>query len=419
MINRNWYFVLPLTAAFGGGALAIGLVPGVRQWVNGTFPQLGIEGQTTLPSKSEMLTHGSLKNIDKSYPDLQPDSPADQYSAETGVGTLDQSIVRFAQATIPSEQTRRDPSPTLPVRFAQSQSSEILQVPRTGINVPAGNNQTSLSRGGVLMVPNAQLRFPQDILIVAQSEGLITELNVDDGSAVKAGQVMVCLDPRIAEAEANVSRQELLAAEIKLKDDSSVRYAKAAVEVAKVELEISDDLNGKGAEGDLDNRKKRLELTKAQLQITVSENEKEQQSAAVDLQKAKLAATQVQVELRKIPARWDGFISEVAKKQYSFVRPGEVICRLTSMETIRVIGNAEVDIAPHMLLNAPARVRISVPGMQDAPVVEGIVSYISPRSESPRKYPIHVNIANQLTKDGQYLFREGMEATIEVTVGAR
>jgi hypothetical protein len=30
-----------------------------------------------------------------------------------------------------------------------------------------------------------------------------------------------------------------------------------------------------------------------------------------------------------------------------------------------------------------------------------------------------VDIENQLTTDGQYFFREGMEATIEVMVGAK
>lgn len=426
MINRSWYIGIPLAVGLGGTALAIGLVPGVRQWIDLTFPQLGINGSTggslvqspmieSPTAKGPTVSLGLLKNIDGASP--ASDHSMDAYNQSDP--TLDIGGVQLAQATEPLASSQAKPIEALPIRFAQNPTQEIPQIPRSGIVVPSTTSPAALSRNGILMVPNAQLRFPQDILIAAQSEGIITELFVDDGSAVKQGDIMVCLDPRIAEAESDVSRQELLAAQIKLKDDSSLRYAKAAVDVAKVELEISDDLNGKGAESDLDNRKKRLELTKAQLQITVSDNEKEQQAAAVALQEAKLKATMVQVELRKIPAHWDGFVSEVAKKQYSFVRPGEVICRLTSMKNIRVVGNAEVNVAPHMLLNAPARVRILVPGVQEPPVVEGTVSYVSPRSDSPMVYPIHVNIENQLTPDGQYLFREGMQATIEIMVGSK
>ncbi len=428
MIDRKWYVGLPLAVAVGGSALAIGLVPGVRSWLDQTFPQLGINGQPSSSASSpasfgridaESLGSATLKDIDGAATNLTADQGSLLELSSEPAASLDEGMVRFAQATKPVENRNVKPTNALPVRFAQDQSPEIPQAPRSGIVVPVANNQAAQSRGGSLMVTNAQLRFPQDIFIAAQSEGIITELFVDDGSVVKQGDIMICLDPRIAQAESDVSTQELLAAKIKLKDDSSIRYAKAAVDVAQVELEISDDLNSQGAESDLDNRKKRLELTKAQLQITVSQNEKEQQAAAVALQEAKLKATLVQVELRKIPAHWDGFVSEVAKKQYSFVRPGEVICRLTSMKNIRVVGNAEVNVAPHLLLNAPARVRILVPGIPDAPVVDGVVTYVSPRSESPKVYPIHVDIENQLTPDGQYFFREGMEATIEVMVGAK
>jgi hypothetical protein len=283
MIDRKWYVGLSLAVAVGGSALAIGVVPGVRSWLDKSFPQLGINGQPSSPASSPAsfgridpasLGSASLKDIDGAAANLTADQGSLPELPGEPAASLDEGMVRFAQATKPIENRNVKPTNALPVRFAQDQSPEIPQAPRSGLAVPVANNQAAQSRSGSLMVTNAQLRFPQDIFIAAQSEGIITELFVDDGSVVKQGDIMICLDPRIAQAESDVSTQELLAAKIKLKDDSSIRYAKAAVDVAQVELEISDDLNSQGAESDLDNRKKRLELTKAQLQFTVSQNEK-------------------------------------------------------------------------------------------------------------------------------------------------
>ncbi len=44
--DRKWYIVLPIVLVIGVGALAFGLVPGVRDWLHTTFPQLGINGPT-------------------------------------------------------------------------------------------------------------------------------------------------------------------------------------------------------------------------------------------------------------------------------------------------------------------------------------------------------------------------------------
>jgi hypothetical protein len=62
----------------------------------------------------------------------------------------------------------------------------------------------------------------------------------------------------------------------------------------------------------------------------------------------------------------------------------------------------------------PARVTIDVPGLQERPVVEGVVTHVAPRTQGINDYQIYVNIQNQRTSDGQFLFREGMVATIEV-----
>lgn len=409
MAERKWFFGLPVVLAFGLAALAIGLVPGVRNWLDSTFPQLGINGPslaTQSSSSAESERNQPAVDATRMLPnpnlDLQSSQPQSTLTSLESAKTFDSitTPVQLAQATLPLEE------PVL-TRIAQNQAPN-LPVPTSGLNVP------SPTGNGSLLVSDAKVLFPEDIPIAAQTDGLIAELFVDEGSFVRKGDPMIIIDSRIAEAEAEVAKEELAAAVNKAEDNSSIEYAKAAVEVALSDVKISDQLYAKGAEGVMENEKKRLELKKAQLQVRVSQSEKAQQLNAVGVQTAKLNASKVQLALRKIPAPYDGFVSEIAKKKDSFAKGGEIVFRFTSMEKMRIRGLAKVLDAPHLLLNAHARVTIFVaPGKSET--IDGKVFSVAPRQTGTSdQYMIFIDIPNRLTADGQYLFREGMKAAVDI-----
>jgi multidrug efflux pump subunit AcrA (membrane-fusion protein) len=409
MAERKWFFGLPVVLAFGLAALAIGLVPGVRNWLDSTFPQLGINGPslaTQSSSSAESERNQPAVDATRMLPSPNLDLPSSQphgtlTSHEDGKAFDPLTTpVQFAQATLPLEEP-------VVTRIAQNQAPN-LPIQNSGLNVPssAGN--------GSLLVSDAKVLFPEDIPIAAQTDGIIAELFVDEGSFVRKGDPMIIIDSRIAEAEAEVAKEELAAAVNKAEDNSSIEYARAAVEVAMSDVKISDQLYAKGAEGVMENEKKRLELKKAQLQVRVSQSEKAQQLNAVGVQTAKLNASKVQLALRKIPAPYDGFVSEIAKKKDSFAKGGEIVFRFTSMEKMRIRGLAKVSDAPHLLLNAPARVTIFVaPGKSET--IDGKVFSVAPRQTGTSdQYMIFIDIPNRLTADGQYLFREGMKAAVDI-----
>jgi multidrug efflux pump subunit AcrA (membrane-fusion protein) len=185
------------------------------------------------------------------------------------------------------------------------------------------------------------------------------------------------------------------------------------------DVEISTELVKKGAEGFMEGQKKQLELKKASLQVTVSTIEKERDKADVGVKTAKLEAARVQQELRRINAQRTGVVNQVVKRQYSYVRAGEPILNLTSMEKIRITGTTpKLTESPHLLLNAPARVIIRY-AEGKSETVDGTVTFVSPKSDGPNQYKLHVDLPNRLTPDGQYLFRDGMVADIEVKPRSR
>ena len=406
-----------------GGALSA--TPYVRSWFHERLPFLGINGpqnQEQNPSAVDATVSIPLVNID-----LPRSGEASILESQNSTGGSE-GEVRLAQALLPVPQPGTGPlgslrearSPegvTLPNIAPQipsgpiarlAQSGGIGTVPREGVEVPPA------SSSGRILIPQASLIFKRDIPLAAPVDGIIMKLNADDGVSVKAGEPLVIIDSRIAEAEVKVQTQELEQAKLKANDKSSELFAEAAYEVAKVDFARSNELSAKGSESDSDNEKKGLELKKAGLQIKVAKIESAKNQAAVGVAEAKLDAAFVQVGLRTMNAPFDGLVYEVNRRQFEFVRTGDPIFRLTDMTQLKVQGQAQTTVPPNQLLNSKAKITIEIaPGVTK--VVEGVVGHVSPKTmKVANVYAVWVEIANEQLPDGQFLLRGGMNASMEI-----
>lgn len=414
MSDKKLTIGLPIALILGGSAFAFGVVPGVRDWVDRTVPWLGINGprnvaQTPKAIGAEDVEAGQVPMAPKTMPyestaieQIEVNKPRFDVQYASGIEPL---------ATEPRSNNQDEPTAVSP--FARTtQALPLPTLPAGGLNVPSSEN-------GVMLITGAIVSFPDDITVSATAEGTILKLLVDDGTVIEAGMPMIEIDSRLAEKEVVVSEKELKAASLKADDDSNVKYSEAAMDVAMQDVEISKELIKSRAEGLMEGRKKELEFKKATLQVTVSTIEKERDRADVGVKTAKLEAARVQLELRRINAQRTGVVNQVVKRQFSYVRAGEPILNLTSMEKIRVAGTTnKLTESPHLLLNAPARVTIKY-AEGKSETVDGTISYVSPKSDGPNQYKFHVDLPNRLTPDGQYLFRDGMVADIEVRTRSR
>lgn len=406
-------------------ALFAGLssIPQVRSFVHEIAPSLGIEGgvssaRATPTSTSEQKTSqepalpnqesasaefvGKLVEIDQTISE-----PANLPPASYPENDAQESLVRLAQSTEPARTLNAVQS--LPVANRTPKLSSFEQVTDEGVQVP------SASSSGKIVDASATLIFMNDITVPAQADGIITNLQVDEGSMVRKGDPIYQLDPRLANAEIAVQTKELEQARLKYEDVSNLEFSKLAHKVAVTEFQISNNLVTKQAEDEMTNKKKELEAEKARLQITVSEMEKRKDLTLVGVSEAKLDAAKVQLDLRSYTAPWDGIVSKIDKRQSAYVRAGEPILQLTDMRRIRVKGEFTVTagVPPHLVLNSPAKVIIEIaPGVEES--VDGVVGFVSPKAVSLNQYPYWIEIDNRLLPDGQYLFRGVMRARVEI-----
>jgi len=101
----------------------------------------------------------------------------------------------------------------------------------------------------------AILSFVNDIKVVAQTDGIILDILVDEGTAVSKDTIMIQIDNRLAVAEREVASKELESAKLKAEDDSQIKFSVASYEVATSVFNRSQELFAKVAEAKRNGKK--------------------------------------------------------------------------------------------------------------------------------------------------------------------
>ena len=278
----------------------------------------------------------------------------------------------------------------VPTPIALTQTNLIPALPAVGqaASVPA----LEATQDGRLRY-KAILSFVNDIKVVAQTDGIILDILVDEGSAVAKDTIMIQIDNRLAVAEREVASKELESAKLKAEDDSQIKFSVASYEVATSVFNRSQELFAKVVEAQEEWEKKRLE---------------------------KINASNVQLELRTIKAPFTGVVASMQKERYDWVKAGEEILRLVSLDKFRVKGTVRIADSPNTLEGARANVIIPT-GTGKVERLEGVVGFVSPesqgsgaRNDGTQEYTVWVEIPNKQV-GGKYLFRGAMDAIVEIT----
>ncbi|MFM9064202.1 MAG: HlyD family efflux transporter periplasmic adaptor subunit, partial [Pirellula sp.] len=104
----------------------------------------------------------------------------------------------------------------------------------------------------------------------------------------------------------------------------------------------------------------RLEKINSGLQKDESKPEQMINQAAVGVNQAKLNASLVQLELRTIKAPFSGVVASMQKERFDWVKAGEEIMRLVSLDKFRVKGTVRIADSPNTLEGAKAKVIIPI-----------------------------------------------------------
>jgi membrane fusion protein, multidrug efflux system len=211
--------------------------------------------------------------------------------------------------------------------------------------------------------------------IAPRISGQVSTVPVDDNQVVKAGQLLVTLDPRdyqtaLASAEAALARDSAQVADVSAnlaqqpalinEQEANVAAAKARIAFTEPDARRSDFLAATQAgtirqreqansafqesKAQLDNAQASLEAARRQLDVIKAQ--KHAAEAVVELDKAQVGQARLNLSYTQILAPVDGMVTERSVQVGNTVAPGTTLMTVVPLNDVYITANyREVDLA--------------------------------------------------------------------------
>lgn len=264
---------------------------------------------------------------------------------------------------------------------------------------------------------SGNLLSQDQVRVSAEASGMVREVLVELGQEVKAGQIMVQIEPRELQLALERAESALRQTEAQLGiitpggtppgDDqvASVRTAMANRDDAKSQLARSQELQAKGLapKADLDTVQTRVKVTEAQYQASIDTVRSlraslQDRRASYELAKKKLDDAQVRAPV-------SGAISDRPVQRGEFIRENSIVATIVQLNPLKLRSAVQEKNA--QLIRPGLGVKFSVESYPDQ-VFDGKIRFISPAIDQlTRTFTIEIVVDNTARKLKPGFFAKG------------
>ncbi len=192
------------------------------------------------------------------------------------------------------------------------------------------------------------------VTIAPKVAGYVTEVAVGDNQKVKAGDVLVRIDPRdyqtaLDSAKADLENAQATAANIdaQLKEQqATIAQAQAAVDFSQQEFARYNDLARTGAgsaqrqqQAQSDLAQRRATLAAQQAHIDVLKTQRQQADAAIAAKTAALDQAKINLAQTTLTAPVDGVVGDRTVRQGQLVQPGTRLLTVVPTQSVYLVAN--------------------------------------------------------------------------------
>jgi macrolide-specific efflux system membrane fusion protein len=303
--------------------------------------------------------------------------------------------------------------PTMRSRPATTLSVAVLCLLAAAVGplVPAAGADTQPVLQRCLVSPVEEAKVP------AREPGVLEELIVREGDAVKRGDVIAKIDDNQPQMERRKAKAEHDQAVAKAESDVDVRYAVAAEKVAQIEFEKAAESDRKvpGSVTRVELNRLQLNEQKSELQIEQAQLERKLAELAAAAKGVEVEATENSIERRLITSPLAGIVVQVFPHQGEWMQPGDPLARVVRADKLRVEGYVDsTRWNPEQVRDRPvtAEVMLADNRREKFP---GRIVFTSPIVESGGDYRVFAEVENR-QREGtqQWLLRAGQTATMVI-----
>jgi multidrug resistance efflux pump len=268
-------------------------------------------------------------------------------------------------------------------------------------------------------LPHCVVSLIDQVELPAQLSGVLVEVTAQKGMQVRKDQLLGRIDDTMAQVRLKSAQAKLAVTQKKAEDDSPVKLAKKVAELYKSEYEESVAINKRSSNSIAETQLRRQFVTWEKGTLESATEELKLQVAGLEEKVAQVEVLNVQTELkqREIHSPFDGVVVELLRQQSEWVRDGDPLLRVVSMDRLRVEGFLSADdYAPELVLGARATVKVRIADREPATLACKI-DFVSPLVEASGDYRVFAEIQNAPGRGGYpWLVRPGsdVEMTIEL-----
>ena len=199
------------------------------------------------------------------------------------------------------------------------------------------------------------------IAVAAAENGIVQEVRVELGQAVKKGEVLGTLDDEVLKATLEI-------AQLKANSTAAIDAAKAELEIKQQKLTALNDINrnGGGSREEHSRAKADVELARAKLKAA-------EEGLAAD--RLEVKRTEAQLQRRTIRSPIDGVITEIHREPGEFLSITEPkVFTVVRLDRLRAKFYVPADVA-HRFSKGH---RVKLAGQTDEKPLTGEVEFVSP-----------------------------------------
>lgn len=265
---------------------------------------------------------------------------------------------------------------------------------------------------------NATLEAFEEADLFAKISGYVSEVRVDIGDHIKAGQTLAVIDvpemeKELAEAEAQLDARQWSLETARRQVD----HNKADLTLQEVTFKRQDTLNKKGWVSDqaLDEIRAKADIARADL--CLAEANRDSSAAQVDLAKATVERIKALLAYTKVTAPFDGVVAQRLVDRGDLVQAPTAsrttpLFKVQRIDTIRVFCDVPENEAPHLRVGDPATVKPA--GFDGAQFTGAITRFAFRLNPETRNMRTEIDLPNP----GERLY-PGMYAEVSLEMDRR
>jgi multidrug efflux pump subunit AcrA (membrane-fusion protein) len=281
------------------------------------------------------------------------------------------------------------------------------------VGISAADSQIAMASDPVLS--ECLVKTQDDIKLAGKEAGVLTQLNVKEGSQVQTGDVLGKIDDSQPQLQKEAAQYAYNGAYKKWKDDVEIRYSKSAADVAHADYDLLMETNrlSEKSVAQVEVRKAKLDWDRSVLAIEKAQHDQELAMFDASSKQAELKAAELAIDRRTLRAPFNGEIVSINRHQEEWVGAGDWILRMERLDAMNVDGALDRTLYdPHEIVNCNVTVEVEMArGRKEQ--VEGRITWVSSEVRGDRKFLVRAEVPNR-QEHGRWLLADGMKATMTI-----